>query len=111
MGRNSGPSREQAEVIALQALAWLISDEDMAGRFLTLTGCDGDSLLQRAGQPETLGSVLDFLLEDEKALLDFAQEAGVAPEVIGRARRLLPGLMAEHSAMPMTKMRRQVDHR
>lgn len=93
MGRQGGPSREQAEVIALQALAWLIADEDLAGRFLTATGCDGLALRQRAGQPEVLGSVLDFLLENEQALLDFVQSAGMPPDIVGRARRRLPGVM------------------
>jgi len=93
MGRGVGPSREQAEVIALQALAWLIADEDLAGRFLVMTGCDGQSLRQRAGQPEVLGSVLDFLLDNEPALLDFTQSAHMAPDAIGRARQRLPGAM------------------
>lgn len=93
MGRSVGPSREQAEVIALQALAWLIADENLAGRFLAMTGCDGQSLRQRAGQPEVLGSVLDFLLDNEPALLDFTQSAHMAPDTIGRARQRLPGAM------------------
>jgi hypothetical protein len=94
MARRSAPSREQAEVIALQALAWLIADDDLAGRFLGLTGCDGESLRQRADRPEVLGSVLDFLLDDEKTLLDFTQAAEILPDVIGQARRHLPGVMA-----------------
>ena len=95
MGRAGGPSREQAEVIALRALAWIIADEDLAGRFLAMTGCDGESLRLRAGQPEVLGSVLDFLLENEAALLDFARSSEIGPDKVGRARRLLPGVMAE----------------
>ena len=88
MGRAGGPSREQAEVIALRALAWIIADEDLAGRFLAMTGCDGESLRLRAGPPEVLGSVLDFLLE-------FARSSEIGPDKVGRARRLLPGVMAE----------------
>jgi Protein of unknown function (DUF3572) len=95
MARKDGLGRDQAEIIALQALAWLITDEDRAGRFLTLTGCDGETLRQRAGQPEVLGSVLDFLLEDEATLLDFAQSADMDPTIIPRARRYLPGTMDE----------------
>ena len=93
MAKRSGPSREQAEIIALQALAWLVADDDLAGRFLNLTGCDGETLRQRADRPEVLGSVLDFLLEDEKTLLDFTQSAEISPDVIGQARRHLPGIM------------------
>lgn len=97
MGRKSGLSREQAEVVALRALAWLIADDDLAGRFLAHTGCDGESLRLRAGQPEVLGSVLDFLLADEPTLLDFVQAAGIAPDTIGRARHRLPGAMTGES--------------
>ena len=93
MARRSAPNREQAEVIALRALAWLIADDDLAERFLSLTGCDSETLKQRAGRPEVLGSVLDFLLEDEKTLLDFTQAAEIPPDVIGQARRHLPGVM------------------
>ncbi len=103
MGRDSGPSREQAEVVALRALAWLVADEDLAGRFLAMTGCDGETLRQRAGLPEVLGSVLDFLLENEPVLLDFTQSADIAPDTIGRARRWLPGAMTEWQPAPPGK--------
>ena len=93
MARLSALSREQAEIIALRALAWLVSDEDLAERFLSLTGCDGETLKQRVDRPEVLGSVLDFLLEDEKTLLDFTQAAEIPPDVVGQARRHLPGVM------------------
>lgn len=111
MGRQSWPSQEQAEAIALQALAWLIADEGLAGRFLALTGCDGQTLRQRLELPETLGSVLDFLLEDEKALLNFALEAQIIPETIGRARSLLPGTMTERRPVPTAKMQPRIEHR
>ena len=105
MGRDSGPSREQAEVVALRALAWLVADEDLAGRFLAMTGCDGETLRQRAGLPEVLGSVLDFLLENETALLDFTQDAGLDPDSIGQARLRLPGAMFDCQPMPQAKTR------
>lgn len=88
-----GLGREQAETIALTALAWLVADETQAERFVALTGCDGASLARRAGQPDFLGAVLDFLLGNEATLLDFAAQADLAPDAIARARALLPGAM------------------
>lgn len=88
--RSAPPS---AEVTALRALAWLVGDEDRTMRFLAITGCDAEALRRRAGEPEVLGAVLDFLLEDEAALLDFAAFADMPPNTVAAARRFLPGTM------------------
>lgn len=78
---------------ALRALAWLVGEEERAQRFLASTGCDFETLRRRAGEPEVLGAVLDFLLGDEAALLDFAATAELAPNMVAAARRFLPGTM------------------
>ena len=48
-------------------------------------------LRARAADPEFLGFVLDFLLQSDAFVLDFAAEAGVSPETPARARAALPG--------------------
>ena len=83
--------RDQAELLALQALGWIAGQEDLAGSFLGATGAGVDDLRERAGDPEFLGFVLDFLLGDEEALLAFCQSADVAPDRPMRARAALPG--------------------
>ena len=92
MARHS-PKAEAAEVTALRALAWVVSDEDRASRFLALTGCDGVTLRQRAGDADMLGAVLDFLLEDESSLLAFADSVDLPAQAVAMARISLPGAM------------------
>ncbi|HEY3148887.1 MAG TPA: DUF3572 family protein [Dongiaceae bacterium] len=77
--------------LALQALAWLASDEDRLVRFLNLSGLTPRGLRATATQPESLGAVLDYLLAWEPLLLLCSEELGVAPEIIAHSRQKLPG--------------------
>lgn len=79
-----------AEAVALTALGWIVADETLRARFLALTGCDGDELRRRAGQPAFLGAVLDFVLADEPTVLAFTEQQGMAPETPMLAREKLP---------------------
>jgi hypothetical protein len=89
-----GPiSPASAEITALRALAWVVGDQDRAGRFLASTGCDADTLRRRAGEAEMLGAVLDFLLDDEGSLLAFADAADLPAQSVALARVALPGAM------------------
>jgi hypothetical protein len=89
-------SREGAELLALQALGWIFAQRDLADSFLSVTGASAEEMRVRAGDPEFLGFVLDFLLADEAALLAFAREAGIAPDRPLRARVALPGGALPH---------------
>jgi hypothetical protein len=82
-----------AEVTALRALAWVVTDQDRAMRFLALTGCDAETLRCRAGEAEVLGAVLDFLMDDEASLLAFADQADMPAQSVALARLALPGAM------------------
>ena len=82
---------EQSETLALRVLAWIAERDELAGAFLGASGASAEELLTRAGDPEFLGFVLDFLLSDEQALLAFCDEAEVHPEAPMRARAALPG--------------------
>jgi Protein of unknown function (DUF3572) len=95
-GRPQPLSREGAELLALQALGWIAAQRDLAESFLSATGASAEEMRERAGDPEFLGFVLDFLLADEEALLAFAQEAGVPPDRPLRARVALPGGALPH---------------
>ncbi|GAB1362347.1 DUF3572 domain-containing protein [Rhodobacter sp.] len=83
--------QESAESLALQALAWLAGEDEAFGAFLAASGSDAGEVRARAGDPDLLGSVLDFLLADEGLLLRFCAETGMNPEAPMRARVLLPG--------------------
>lgn len=80
----SSPSDPQA--LALNALGWVLADQDRAERFLSLTGLTPEDLRASLGEPGTLGAVLDFLCAHEPDLLGAADALGVAPEVLAAAR-------------------------
>jgi hypothetical protein len=82
--------------VALQALAWLASDEERLVRFLNLSGLTPRGLRATATQPEALGAVLDYLLAWEPLLISFSEELGVAPEIIAHSRQKLPGAPLLH---------------
>ena len=85
------PNREEAETIAIQAIAHIAADEDRLGRFLALTGLDPAELRNAAREPGFLASVLDHLAGYEPDLLAFAAEAGLPPERVAAARLVLSG--------------------
>jgi Protein of unknown function (DUF3572) len=80
---------DQAETIALTALAFLADDAQRLARFLALTGVGPAELRAEARSPRMLAAVLDHLLRDESLLLVFAARQGLAPELIGAAHNLL----------------------
>jgi hypothetical protein len=87
-----GPFRQvDAEGLAIRALGWLASDADLTGGFLAAAGAVPGDLRARAGDPEFLGFVLDFLMGNEQALLEFSTAEGITPDLPMRARAALPG--------------------
>lgn len=84
--------QEQAETVALQALAYIAADEDRMDRFVALSGLGPDDLKSRIADPAFLGGVLDHLLGHEPDLMAFADEADVPPDQVQRARAALPGV-------------------
>ena len=82
---------ETAEILALEALAWLVGQPDGIARFLTVTGLEAADLRQAAGDRDLLGSVLDFMLTNEPLLLEFCQDASIPPKRIHVARHHLAG--------------------
>ena len=83
--------RPEAETLALKALTFLASEPDRLLRFLNLSGLELDDLRTRAGDPELLAAVVDFLLGEESLLERFADDEGLDPEDVHAARRELPG--------------------
>jgi hypothetical protein len=85
------PDRLDGETLALQALAFLAEDDERLTRFLGLTGIELAALRGLATDRAGLGAVLDYLLNWEPLLLEFAEAQQRAPESILRARQDLPG--------------------
>ena len=86
---NARMSLADAETLALQILAFLAEYRRRLERFLALTGMRPEALQTKAGETDTLLAVTQHLLDDESLLLVFASQAGVAPEHIDEAHRLL----------------------
>ncbi len=87
--------RPDPETLALMSLAQIAGDEALFVRFFALSGLDQASLKSRAADPAVLGGVLDFVLGDERLVLQLAGDFDLAPEEFARARRKLPGGVAE----------------
>ena len=78
--------------IALNATAYLMTDDETRSRFLAESGMDLGELRSRLEDPDCLGSVLDFLLESEPLLMAFCAQENLTPEHVWKARRHYPGL-------------------
>lgn len=83
--------REAAETLALEALGWLVAQEDVFPVFLNATGLGEDDLRMRAGEPELLASVVDFLLMDDAWVVGFCDARAVPYDRLMQARAALPG--------------------
>ena len=83
-------TRDSAELLAIEALSWLIGNEDLLPVFLGSTGASADDIRQRSQDPDFLGAVLDFLLMDDAWIQAFCIEKSYGPELPMRARAALP---------------------
>tara|TARA_R110000751_G_scaffold47022_4_gene105437 strand:- start:8 stop:286 length:279 start_codon:yes stop_codon:yes gene_type:complete len=82
---------EAAEQLALAALGFLAGRPEELTVFMAAAGLSPEELRSRAAEPEFLGFVLDFLLQDETLLIDFCQERALPFDRPMRARAALPG--------------------
>lgn len=83
--------QEQAIELGQSALIWLAGNADALGGFLAASGADASEVRARAADPEFLGFVLEYLLQSDALVIDFATEAGLPPDRVARARAALPG--------------------
>lgn len=82
---------DSAQVLALRALAHLLSSGPPLDRFLAETGADPSILRERAGEPEFLAAVMDFVLADDALAGAFCETEAVDPRDLHLARHALPG--------------------
>ena len=88
--------REIAEALAMKVLGWIARSPEDAAPFLSASGVEPRDLRDRVADPEFLGFVLDWLMQDEATLLQFCSETGTDPTRPVRARAALPGGDAPH---------------
>lgn len=84
-------SESAAELLAIEALTWLVSNEDLLPIFMGATGTSANDLKTRANDAEFQASVLDFILMDDKWVTGFCDHGSHAYDLPMRARAALPG--------------------
>jgi hypothetical protein len=87
---------ESAQTMALQALAWVLGQDDLLGNFLSNTGASPQDFPRLATEPLFLGAVLDFLMEDDKRVIAFCDSHGHPLTSLQSARAALPGAQYMH---------------
>lgn len=84
-------TKDQAEIIALQAVVFLVKNEDLLKHFLTNSGLTYEDFHTHFHELELLGGILDAILADDAILLAFCSMNSLSPETLLLARRMLPG--------------------
>ncbi|HEY8580772.1 MAG TPA: DUF3572 family protein [Beijerinckiaceae bacterium] len=83
--------REEAEGLAVAALAFLAADDDRLSAFLAATGLDPGDVRAAAGQPGFAAGVLDHIASSDELMLAFAAHVEQPPERVAAARMLMAG--------------------
>ncbi len=76
---------DQAETLALQAMAFIAQDEDTLNRFLGITGFSLETLKTKLTERTTLAGILQFIMDYEPRLLSFCDHIGMQPTVVTKA--------------------------
>ncbi|HXC56214.1 MAG TPA: DUF3572 domain-containing protein [Rhizomicrobium sp.] len=82
---------QSAQTLALKALGFVANSQGGLERLMELSGLDLPTLRERAGEPEILASLLDFLLADEGLLVDFCDAEKIDARAVHMARHVLGG--------------------
>lgn len=82
--------RDKAEIVAIGALSWLVGNE-LLDTFQAATGADLQTIRNASGEPEFLGAVLDFVMNDDEWVRSVCTAQGLPFDGLLRARAALPG--------------------
>ncbi|PUB12096.1 DUF3572 domain-containing protein [Yoonia sediminilitoris] len=89
-------NQEQAEIIALTALGWLVNNDELCPVFLGATGASIDDMREKVNDISFLGAVLDFITMDDAWVVAFCDKEGLDYEQPLFARQALPGAQNVH---------------
>ncbi|MEP5761656.1 MAG: DUF3572 domain-containing protein [Litoreibacter sp.] len=84
-------NKDMSEALALEALEWIASTDDLMGVFLGASGASAGDIRASAQDPTFLGSVLDFLLMDDDWVRQFCDAKRHDYQKPMIARQHLPG--------------------
>jgi hypothetical protein len=82
-------TREHAETIALNGLAFLAAQPDEIERFLRNSGLDAAELRVRAADPDVLRAVLEYILAGDATTTGFCAEQELEPRDLHAANHVL----------------------
>ena len=82
-------TKQHAETIALNGLAFLAAQPDDIERFLRNTGIDAAELRQRAADPDVLRAVLEYILAGDVTTTGFCQDQGLDSRDLHAASHVL----------------------
>jgi hypothetical protein len=85
------PPPPPSDIIGLSGLAFLAGSPTDFERFLGVSGLAAEDLRARAGEPQVLAGVLDFLLGSDLLLLAFCEAESLDPRDVHRAAADLSG--------------------
>jgi hypothetical protein len=83
----------QFETLAIQAVAYLLTDDDTRQGFLNATGLEEEAIRAGLENQGFLAGVLGYLLSREDLLLDFCEQNEIPPELPARAQQTLAGVV------------------
>ncbi len=89
-------SPERAEQIALSALIWLSTNEELLPIFLGASGASAQDLRAQVGDDAFMVSVLDFITMDDAWVIAFCDSEGLKYEEPLNARYSLTGAENVH---------------
>ena len=82
---------EDAEIYALKAANWLLSNQELLDLFMGSTGVSENTIKSDIQNTVFLVAVLDFLLLDDKWVMEACDAMKLQPELMQTARLFLPG--------------------
>ncbi len=84
-------NEESAYILSLKALTYIMGDDILMPRFLTLSGLSENEISERLEDAVFLAACLDFLMNNEKDLLCFCDDSNISPKIPMQAYQLLGG--------------------
>ena len=82
---------DDAEIYALKAANWLLSNQELLDLFMGSTGVSENTIKSDIQNTVFLVAVLDFLLLDDKWVMQACDAMKLQPELMQTARLFLPG--------------------
>ena len=82
---------DDAEIYALKAAKWLLSNQELLDLFMGSTGVSENTIKSDIQNTVFLVAVLDFLLLDDKWVIEACDAMKLQPELMQTARLFLPG--------------------